>query len=254
MGDSDEGPAAAVNAFFRQHHKQHIVCLRCIKVFEPTKAAARNNPHLHCGSPTEEEDPDEVMLEVVDFARAKSKKHAHDIATKLIAARDKAIRAGVAADRAARRAPAAAADEAATGDEGTEEGDDQDGDSSSEESDGEGTDSEEEEGTRDPAVDNPADSARATATASGKQPTVTKDILTAVVLSLRIAPNDDLREAIQHALETYFIPATASNGVGSSPAARALADILGIPGSARRTLPWTWCVPLLACCWAGHAC
>ena len=192
MGDSDtEGPAAAVNAFFRQHHKQHIVCLRCIKVFDPTKSAARNHPHLHCGSPTEEEDPDEVMLEVADFTRAKSKKHAHDITTKLIAARDKAIRAGVAADRAARRAPAAAADEAATGDEGTEEGDDQDGDSSSEEVEGEGTDSEEEEGTRDPpAVNNPADSARATATARGnlKQPTraVTKDILTAVVLSLRI--------------------------------------------------------------------
>ena len=85
MGDSDtERPAAAVNAFFRQHHKQHIVCLRCIKVFDPTKSAARNHPHLHCGSPTEEEDPDEVMLEVADFARAKSKKHAHDIATKLI--------------------------------------------------------------------------------------------------------------------------------------------------------------------------
>ena len=68
MGDSDaEGPAAAVNAFFRQHHKQHIVCLRCIKVFDPTKSAARNHPHLHCGSPTEEEDPDEVMLEVADF-------------------------------------------------------------------------------------------------------------------------------------------------------------------------------------------
>jgi hypothetical protein len=172
------------------------------------------------------------MLEVADFSRARSKKHAHAITTKLIAARDKAIRAGVAAARAARRAPVAAA-EAATGDGGTEEGDDQDGDSSSDESDGEDADGEEELEEGALAVDTPADSARATASASGKQLTVTKDVLTAVVLSLRIAPNDDLREVIQHALETYFIPATVSNGAGSSPAARALADILGIPGSAR---------------------